>query len=66
MCGLVDAMYRTRGDKTGSVSIVTGKLAALYWQFLDNNFKEYLLVCSPSVYNTEDLKKVTSSTSSNT
>ena len=32
-------MYRTRGDGTGSVSLVTDKFVAHYWQFFGQEFQ---------------------------
>jgi len=51
-------MYRTRGDKTDtSVSHAAAtKLSALYRQFLDRNFKHYLIICSPAAKHVSELK----------
>jgi len=51
-------MYRTRGDKTGtSVSHAAAtKLSAQYQQFLDRNFKHYLIICSQAVKHVLELK----------
>lgn len=53
-----DAMYRTRGDKTGtSVSHAAAtKLSAQYRQFLDWNFKHYFIICSPAAKHVSELK----------
>ena len=60
-------MYRTRGDKTGSVRVnaVAVKLAAQYQQFLDKNVKQYLIICLPGVGQVSELEQVTSNASSN-
>jgi hypothetical protein len=42
-------MYRTRGDETGGVSLVSDKPAEDYWHFLGKNFEQHLLACSPGV-----------------
>jgi hypothetical protein len=46
-CEYGDAMYRSRGDKTGRVGVMQLRVnfAAHYQQFLDNKFKQYLTIC---------------------
>jgi len=59
-------MHRTR-DKTGGVRVkqLPLKLGVRYRQFLNKNFKQYLIICSPSVKHVWELKGVISSTHSN-
>jgi hypothetical protein len=53
-----DAMYRTRGGKTGtSVSHAAAtKLSAQYRKFLDRNFKHYSIICSSAAKHVSQLK----------
>jgi hypothetical protein len=53
-----DAMYRARGDKTGTsvCHAAATKLSAQYRQVLDRNLKHYLTICSPSVKHVSELK----------
>jgi hypothetical protein len=61
------AMCHTHGDRNGNVLSHSAaiKLHMQYWQILDKNFKQYLIVCSSSVKNVWELKVVISITYSN-
>jgi hypothetical protein len=41
------------------------ELPAQYQQFLDKNFKQYLIICSPGVMHISELKEVMYNTYSN-
>jgi hypothetical protein len=59
-------MYRTQADRNGGVIHATVlKLAAQYWEFLSKNFKQYLIISSPSVKHVSGLKEVISDIQSN-
>jgi len=58
-------MYRARDDKSGGViHTALFKLDAQYRTFLDKNFKQHLIICSPSAKYVWQLKKAISNTNS--
>jgi len=59
-------MHRKRDDKIGGVRVNKLPLNfAPYRKFLDNNFKQYLIICSPIVKHVCELNGVISNTHSN-
>jgi hypothetical protein len=60
-------MYRTQADRNGGgVHAAAINLAAQYWEFLSENFKQYLIISSPSLKHVSGLKEVISDILSNT
>ena len=51
-------MHRTRVNKTGAVRVMELPLNLLrkYWQVVDKNFRQYLIIWSPGVKNICELK----------
>ena len=66
MCDKGEAMYRTRGDRTGGECYTdTFKIVAQYGQFIDKNLKQVLVICYPRVKYVWQLNEVTNKGYSN-